>query len=94
MNDIKEDNAPFVTTDVLDDGDIASAYQMRETAIALEKAKLTMAPETHPDFDGETCVSCGEDIPQLRLAMHKVRCVHCQSRLELKGKLFAAPDKD
>lgn len=87
MNDPTDNE--FSSTDVLDDGDQASAYQMRENAIALQKAKAAMAPETHPDFDGETCVDCGEDIPKLRLTMGKVRCVHCQSSLERKSKLYA-----
>ena len=79
----------FTSNDVLDEGDMASAYQMRENAMALAKAKAAMAPETHPDFDGESCVDCGDDIPTLRLSMGKVRCVHCQTALERKGKLFA-----
>lgn len=84
------DNDEFSTnTDVLDEGDMASAYQMRENAMALERAKAAMAPETHPDFDGECCVDCGDEIPQARLAMGKVRCVFCQGKLERKSKLFA-----
>ena len=79
----------FTSSDVLDEGDMASAYQMRENAMALAKAKAAMAPETHPDFDGESCVDCGDDIPKLRLNMGKVRCVHCQTALERKGKLYA-----
>lgn len=88
MNEPKENE--FATTDVLDEGDMASAYQMRENAMALQKAKAAMAPETHPDFDGESCVDCGEDIPKLRLGMGKVRCVHCQGSLERKSKLYAS----
>jgi RNA polymerase-binding transcription factor DksA len=87
MNDPKDND--FASTDVLDDGDIASAYQMRENAIALQKAQAAMAPETHPDFDGESCVDCGDEIPKLRLNMGKVRCVHCQGKLERKSKLYA-----
>lgn len=82
----------FTSNDVLDEGDLASAYQMRENAMALEKAKAAAAPETHPDFDGESCVACGDDIPKARLAMGKVRCVHCQTVLERKGKLYAQRD--
>ena len=87
-------NDEFSNNDVLDEGDMASAYQMRENALALAKAKAAMAPETHPDFDGESCVDCGDDIPQLRLSMGKVRCVHCQTALERKGKLYAAKADD
>lgn len=88
------DNNEFSTTDVLDEGDMASAYQMRENAMALERAKAAMAPETHPDFDGECCVDCGDDIPQARLAMGKVRCVICQGKLERKSKLFAGRSEE
>lgn len=87
MNDKDE-----INNDVLDEGDLASAYQMRENAMALQKATAANAPETHPEFDGESCVSCGDDIPAARLALGKVRCVVCQHKLERKGKLYAARD--
>ena len=35
-------------------------------------------PERHPDFDGLHCVGCDEEIPPLRLANWRVRCVPCQ----------------
>lgn len=38
--------------------------------------------EEHPDFDGKHCVDCEIEIPEVRLAMGKVRCVDCQSLLE------------
>ena len=88
------DDVHFVSNDVLDEGDQASAYQMRENAIALARAKEAMAPETHPDFDGECCVDCGDDIPQARLDMGKVRCVICQGKLERKSKLYAPKAED
>jgi RNA polymerase-binding transcription factor DksA len=46
-------------------------------------------PETHPDFDGENCVSCGDPIPKARLALGKVRDVKCQQAVEAKAKLFS-----
>lgn len=57
---------------------------MTEGAIAA--ARQANAPETHPDFDGETCVDCGDDIPSERLAMGKVRCVRCQTARERASK--------
>jgi RNA polymerase-binding transcription factor DksA len=74
-------------TEVYDEGDIASALELGFIAHALEMHKAKVAPETHPNFDGETCVDCGDDIPEVRLTMGKVRCVHCQELLEKKNKL-------
>ena len=42
---------------------------------AIAAARAANAPETHPDFDGETCIDCGDDIPKERLALKKIRCV-------------------
>jgi RNA polymerase-binding transcription factor DksA len=47
------------------------------------------APETHPDFDGKTCVECGDDIPDGRLALMRVRCVRCQERVERRARSFS-----
>ena len=42
--------------------------------------------EGYHDWDGETCVDCGEDIPPQRLAMGiSIRCVDCQELKERKG---------
>jgi hypothetical protein len=45
-----------------------------------------LAPQTHPDFDGEHCVDCGIEIPAKRLAWGRVRCTDCESILELKKR--------
>lgn len=37
-------------------------------------------------WDGETCFDCGEDVPEERIEMGRVRCVHCQSVAEKKGR--------
>lgn len=58
---------------------------------AIAAARRATAPETHPGFDGETCVDCGNDIPKERLAMGRVRCVHCQTAREHRGKQHARP---
>ncbi len=73
--------------EVYDEVDIASALEMGFIAKALEAHKSKVAPETHPDFDGESCIDCGDEIPQLRLNMGKIRCVYCQEALEKKNKL-------
>jgi RNA polymerase-binding transcription factor DksA len=74
-------------TEVYDEGDIASAIEMGFLAKALEAHKAKVAPEKHPDFDGVTCLDCGDDIPQVRLAMGRMRCVYCQEILEKKNKM-------
>lgn len=79
----------FDNTEVYDEGDIASALERGYINQALQKHKEKLAPETHPDFDGESCVSCGGEIPLLRLNMGKVRCVHCQEKLEKTKKMYA-----
>lgn len=52
------------------------------TEDALRRVRNMAGRETHPDFDGHTCVVCGDDIPPARLAMGKVRCVICQGAIE------------
>lgn len=49
---------------------------------ARQRLAAMNGPQTHPDFDGVHCVDCDVDIPAGRLALHKVRCVDCQSALE------------
>lgn len=79
----------FDNTEVYDEGDIASALERGYILQALQKHKEKLAPEIHPDFDGESCVVCGCEIPVFRLNMGKVRCVHCQEKLEKTRKLYA-----
>lgn len=74
--------------EVYDEGEIASSIEMEFLAQSLNKQREQIRPETHPDFDGETCVSCGDDIPPERLKMGRVRCVYCQDELEKRAKLM------
>lgn len=76
------------SNDVYDEGDIASALERGFIAHALNKHKEKVAAESHPDFDGETCLDCGADIPKLRLEMGRIRCVDCQTELEKRNKMF------
>lgn len=68
--------------EVLDEGEIAQHLQLQEQASISHRARELNRPESHPDFDGETCVECGEEIPPARLILKRVRCVDCQSFLE------------
>ena len=68
--------------------DIASEQEQIDRDAALQAIRdLANTPEAHPDFDGETCVSCGDNIPPARLAMGRVRCVICQSRIEQQRRM-------
>lgn len=73
-------------TDVYDEGEIASAYEMEFIQRAIERQQEQMKPETHPDFDGIHCIECDVEIPEGRLKMKKIRCVECQTLLEEKNK--------
>lgn len=71
--------------------DEAAALAASLTDGAIAAARRANAPETHPDFDGESCIDCGDTIPELRLAMQKIRCVTCQSHVEHRQKQTARP---
>lgn len=71
-----------------DESDVASRNELQANADAVkravERAKIPPPPE---DFDGKTCVKCGEDIPAGRLVLGYFICVACQSAKELADKL-------
>lgn len=74
------DNMP--RDEVFDECDQAQWLNLQEIAQSAKLARERSAPETHPEFDGVHCVDCDIEIPAQRLALHKVRCVHCQEDLE------------
>ena len=84
-NDLMEDM--IQPNEVYDEGDLASALELGFLAQTIARHQEKMKPETHPDFDGEHCIDCDIEIPEQRLAMHKIRCVDCQELLERKRKL-------
>lgn len=65
--------------------DEASALATHLTEQAIAAARRNNVREEHPDFDGESCIDCDETIPAGRLALGKIRCVHCQGLLERKA---------
>lgn len=69
-----------------DELDRASALQDAMNEEAITKFRNMNKPETHPDFDGETCVSCTAEMPEVRLSLGKIRCIDCQTLLETKAK--------
>lgn len=70
-----------------DNLDVAAELQEKLNQIGIENAQYALRPESHPDFDGENCVDCGLEIPEMRLAQHRIRCVHCQHKKECLIKL-------
>lgn len=90
----ENDEFPSTDHEVYDEADQASMFQMAENEHALAKVKAKLAPETHPDFDGKTCLECGDKIPKARLAMGKIRCVHCQTALEARSRMYANKRND
>jgi RNA polymerase-binding transcription factor DksA len=72
----------------MNEADFEHAAWLDEMARASGEAaaRKANAPQTHPDFDGEHCVECGDDMPRERLAIFKVRCVLCQTRLERRSR--------
>lgn len=76
-------------SEVYDEADQAQWIQLAEQASFRERARVANAPETHPDFDGQHCIDCGNEIPEARLQLFKIRCVECQRVLEAKRRQFA-----
>jgi len=67
--------------------DAADAVTELWTADAERRARGKSAPESHPEFDGRSCVDCGDIIPTARLHLGRVRCVECQAALEWETKV-------
>jgi RNA polymerase-binding transcription factor DksA len=76
------DQQASMLTEVLDPIDVAQLAAQQELDDILAAHRLKMLPETHPDFDGESCVSCGNAIVAGRLKLGKIRCTACQSKKE------------
>jgi hypothetical protein len=76
----------ILNSEVLDEAEQAQMLQLQEQATISYRAREMNRPETHPDFDGLHCVDCDDEIPALRLALRRVRCVHCQELLEEERK--------
>ncbi len=72
----------ILNDEVLDETEQAQMLQLQEQAAISFRAREMNRPETHPDFDGKHCVDCDDEIPPQRLALCRVRCVHCQKFLE------------
>lgn len=87
-NDLHTSVVDLDGSDVYDEVDLASAMQINEVHKKLQENRRALLPESHPDFDGESCMDCGNEIQKERLAMGKIRCTICQSIKEKKEKQF------
>lgn len=65
--------------DFIDD---AQAVNELHHDVSLRNARAKSLPETHPDFDGKSCVECGDLLHSVRLAMGRVYCAPCQTEIE------------
>ena len=68
----------------MDENHIEFAELLEQAArdMGRAKASASVAPETHPGFDGEHCIKCGDAMPAARLTMQRIRCVTCQTQKE------------
>lgn len=69
-----------------DNLDRAAELQGAINDAGVARAAAATAPQTHPDFDGEHCVTCDADMPAARLALGRMFCVGCQTKIERKQK--------
>ncbi len=64
----------------------ASNMEERERQSALKRQREASKPEQVQNPDGtwpiEECVDCGDEIGEARLALAKIRCIHCQTAKE------------
>jgi RNA polymerase-binding transcription factor DksA len=69
-----------------DVNDNASELETLFREAAILDARLKKQPPA--GFDGKSCVECGEDIMQERLALCLYTCIDCQSVIEKRKKFY------
>ena len=73
-------------TQEADNLDNATALSQQLTEAYIHEARARGKPEQVQDDKGNwptlDCVECGEEIVSARLAMARIRCVHCQALRE------------
>lgn len=69
-------------------GDIFDQASDQEEAYrsAAIRAASGSLRESHPEFDGATCLDCSDEMPVERLKLGRIRCVRCQTLLEKRRK--------
>lgn len=73
------------TADIYDQ---ATNIEQLERSNSIKASQLANMPEKHPDFDGEHCLDCLADLPEVRITMGKIRCTLCQSDREVEEKQY------
>ena len=73
-------------TKCADELDAAAAITEAFTQESISKVQAMLKPEQVKNEDGTwpvtECVDCDQELPEGRLELGKVRCVHCQGLLE------------
>ena len=69
---------------ISDIGDIASREEMRETELAIQRARQQQKPPK--DWDAQTCYECGNDLPSERIEAKRFLCVSCKEIEEKRMK--------
>lgn len=77
-----------------DVSDLATQREAEFLSDAIKRSQIAIEQKQKPRPDGsyefEDCDECGQPIGQerLRLAANNLTCVHCQSEIERRRKLF------
>lgn len=71
----------------MDEKYVELASEQTESTIEAGLANARIKPERPDDFEG--FCTCGEEIPEQRIALDYYNCVTCQSRKEGRGRFFA-----
>jgi RNA polymerase-binding transcription factor DksA len=67
--------------------------RLRENDVAIARSKSAPEQEQVKGADGvlywpiTECIDCGDEIPEKRLQLAKVRCIYCQEKLEKSRRL-------
>jgi hypothetical protein len=69
-----------------DELEVAEEYREQAVVDRLARVRLELA-QSHPDFDGEHCIGCGDGLPPVRIAYKFVRCTNCQCEVERLAKM-------
>lgn len=67
--------------------EMAENFAQAQREQQIRAAQEAMKAQYQNDFDGVSCVRCGNDIPPARLSMGRIRCTECQTFLEKIEKL-------
>lgn len=74
----------------MSDADIAQVHELRdwERNNAPRKPIPKYAPNDY-SYGPESCVECGDDMPDLRREMGVLKCTDCTSAVEARAKQWA-----